>query len=195
MGNAGFIYHQPQLESSWGFRSRDRTLVPSRNPKLKKGYLWSIGGDNGSSDYWSVNGWVIDPESDASTRASGGQRKGVGTQRPKLRNASERNSIKHASTDELASRIGDAMRSYDHVASMDFGSFDGSCTEEVRSIAENAILISLSTATLLAGCWSDGVCTVESRVSCKSLDLKKSSKDDRHLHGCFRNYFSGLGRA
>ena len=67
----------------------------------------------------------------------------------------EWNSAKHASTDELAFRVGDAKRSHDYAASMDFGSFDGSCTSEVRSIVENAILISLCKT---AHCYSaDGV--------------------------------------
>ena len=55
----------------------------------------------------------------------------------------ERDSMKHTSTDGLAARIGDAMRSYDYVASMDFGSSDGSCTKAARDIVENGIVVAL----------------------------------------------------
>ena len=42
----------------------------------------------------------------------------------------EERSIKHATPEELAARVGARMRSFDYMVSMDFGSFDGSCTKD-----------------------------------------------------------------
>ena len=45
--------------------------------------------------------------------------------------------------------MGQYLRGYDFVASMDFGSFDGSCTTEIRRIIENSIIGSLFAGLLL----------------------------------------------
>ena len=45
--------------------------------------------------------------------------------------------------EELARRVGKRMRSFDYMASMDFGLFDGSCTRESRDIAENITVVAL----------------------------------------------------
>ncbi|OLP74603.1 hypothetical protein AK812_SmicGene45810 [Symbiodinium microadriaticum] len=55
----------------------------------------------------------------------------------------EGRSIKHAEPEEVADRVGSRARKFDYVASMDFGSFDGSCTNEVRDIVENSIIVAL----------------------------------------------------
>ena len=42
--------------------------------------------------------------------------------------------IKHGKVEDSAKKVGTPDALFDYVASMDFGSYDGSCTSEVRSI-------------------------------------------------------------
>ena len=39
------------------------------------------------------------------------------------------------------------MRRCDFMASMDFGSYDGSCTQELRTMVENALIVALVKTT------------------------------------------------
>ena len=55
----------------------------------------------------------------------------------------ESRSIKHADPELLAARVGERARKYDFVASMDFGSFHGSCTSAVCDMVENSIITTL----------------------------------------------------
>ncbi|CAE7945643.1 unnamed protein product, partial [Symbiodinium sp. KB8] len=55
----------------------------------------------------------------------------------------EQRSLKHATRREFGRRMGEILRNYDFVASMDFGAFDGSCTKECRDLIENDIILSM----------------------------------------------------
>ncbi|CAE7242112.1 ACS [Symbiodinium sp. CCMP2592] len=44
---------------------------------------------------------------------------------------------------EFGRRMGEILRNYDYVSSMDFGAFDGSCTKECRDLIENDIIVSM----------------------------------------------------
>ena len=55
----------------------------------------------------------------------------------------EERSIKHETPEVLAARVCRRACDFDYVASMDFGSFDGSCTKEIRDIVENSVLVAL----------------------------------------------------
>ena len=55
----------------------------------------------------------------------------------------EERPIKHADPEELARRVCQRAGKLDYAASMDFGSFVGSCTKEVRDIVENAIIVAV----------------------------------------------------
>ena len=68
----------------------------------------------------------------------------------------EERSIKHADPEELARRVGQRAGKFDYAASMDFGSFDGSCTKEVRDIVENAIIVAVMKESHNLNIWAPG---------------------------------------
>ncbi|CAE7838719.1 unnamed protein product, partial [Symbiodinium microadriaticum] len=90
----------------------------------------------------------------------------------------EQRSLKHASRREFGRRMGEILRNYDYVSSMDFGAFDGSCTKECRDLIENDIIVSMFIKMMsLEGSQSLLAAAVFDRIKDKcSISVKKVVK-------------------